>query len=67
MPERSPASFRDMSGFVYTDGEFQDGKPVMIDTLSFDIWRGGAWAGYRQFCQHFLAPLTLMAKVDARL
>ncbi|MFH0862014.1 MAG: SAM-dependent methyltransferase, partial [Candidatus Altiarchaeota archaeon] len=46
---------------------FQDGKPVMIDTLSFDIWRGGAWAGYRQFCQHFLAPLTLMAKVDARL
>ena len=25
------------------------------------------WAPYRQFCEHFLAPLALMAKVDVRL
>ena len=48
--------------------QFVDGKPVLIDTLSFDIYhKGKAWDGYRQFCQHFLAPLALAAHVDIRL
>jgi len=48
--------------------QFVDGKPVLIDTLSFDIYhKGKAWDGYRQFCQHFLAPLALASHVDIRL
>ncbi|MCX6055688.1 MAG: SAM-dependent methyltransferase [Chloroflexi bacterium] len=48
--------------------QFVNGKPILIDTLSFDIYRkGSAWDGYRQFCQHFLAPLALSALVDIRL
>ena len=48
--------------------QFYRGNPVLIDTLSFTIYRPGApWAAYRQFCQHFLAPLLLMAKVDIGL
>ena len=48
--------------------QFLRGKPVLIDTLSFDPYQEGqAWEGYRQFCQHFLAPLALMALVDIRL
>lgn len=45
-----------------------DGRPVLIDTLSFGPRRDGEpWVAYRQFCQHFLAPLALMALVDVRL
>jgi len=48
--------------------QFHRGKPVLIDTLSFDDYKEGKpWDAYRQFCQHFLAPLALMAKVDIRL
>jgi len=48
--------------------QFLRGKPVLIDTLSFDPYQDGQiWDGYRQFCQHFLAPLALMAHVDIRL
>ena len=48
--------------------QWVDGRPVMIDTLSFDIYkRGEAWVAYRQFCQHFLAPLALMSRVDVGL
>lgn len=44
------------------------GKPVLIDTLSFEILeKGKPWVAYRQFCQHFLAPLALMAYKDIRL
>ena len=43
------------------------GKPVLIDTLSFERYTGGPWVAYRQFCQHFLLPLTLMAYKDVRL
>jgi SAM-dependent methyltransferase len=44
------------------------GRPVWIDTLSFEIWREGSpWVPYRQFCQHFLAPLALVAHRDPRL
>lgn len=48
--------------------QFRDGKPIFIDTLSFEEYKDGvAWTAYRQFCQHFLAPLALMAKVDPSL
>ncbi len=43
-------------------------QPVFIDTLSFESYREGRpWVAYRQFCQHFLAPLALMSRVDVRL
>jgi len=48
--------------------QMHEGRPVFIDTLSFEpLAEGKPWAAYRQFCQHFLAPLALMAKIDARL
>jgi SAM-dependent methyltransferase len=48
--------------------QFQHGRPVLIDTLSFTRYvEGEPWVAYRQFCQHFLAPLALMAKVDLRM
>ncbi len=48
--------------------QFHHGKPVLIDTLSFEIYnQGQPWVAYRQFCQHFLAPLSLMASRDVRL
>ena len=44
------------------------GHPVLIDTLSFEKYvEGKPWVAYRQFCQHFLASLTLMAHTDVRL
>jgi hypothetical protein len=48
--------------------QFVQGKPLLIDTLSFEKYvEGRPWAAYRQFCQHFLAPLALMARRDVRL
>lgn len=48
--------------------QFVGGKPLLIDTLSFDLYQEGApWDAYRQFCQHFLAPLALASMVDIRL
>lgn len=48
--------------------QFHRGRPVLIDTLSVTAYREGEpWVAYRQFCQHFLAPLALMALVDVRL
>jgi len=48
--------------------DLETGKPVLIDTLSFEILpEGRPWVAYRQFCQHFLAPLALMAFKDVRL
>lgn len=48
--------------------QFLDGKPIFIDTLSFETYQEGLpWVAYKQFCQHFLAPLALMAKTDIRL
>ncbi len=58
-------SLKDASAF---NVQFQEGKPVFIDTLSFEIYPvNKPWIAYRQFCQHFLAPLALMARIDARL
>lgn len=59
-------------GFVLRDAsaynvQFVDGRPIFIDTLSFERYRDGEpWVAYRQFCQHFLVPLTLMARRDVR-
>lgn len=48
--------------------QFVHGKPTLIDTLSFETYKEGKpWDAYRQFCQHFLAPLALMSFVDIRL
>ena len=48
--------------------QFYKGKPIFIDTLSFEIYKPNTpWIAYRQFCQHFLAPLALMKYVDPRL
>jgi hypothetical protein len=47
---------------------YHHGRPVLIDTLSFEILQEGQpWVPYRQFCQHFLAPLSLMAYRDVRM
>ncbi len=60
-------------GMVLKDGsaynvEFLDGRAVLIDTLSFERYREGEpWVAYRQYCQHFLAPLALMSRTDVRL
>lgn len=47
--------------------QFLRGRPVLIDTLSFEKLRMKPWIAYRQFCQHFLAPLLLMARRDHRM
>jgi len=48
--------------------QFVDAKPVFLDTLSFAKYNEGElWVAYRQFCQHFLAPLVLMVRKDVRL
>ena len=45
--------------------QFLGSQPLFIDTLSFAPYvEGEPWIAYRQFCQHFLAPLALMAYVD---
>jgi len=58
-------SLKDASAFNI---QFDAGKPVLIDTLSFEKYEvGQPWVAYRQMCQHFLAPLALMAMRDVRL
>jgi hypothetical protein len=48
--------------------QFHMGKPILIDTLSFETYREGEpWVAYRQYCQHFLAPLAVMSYTDVRL
>jgi ribosomal protein L11 methylase PrmA len=48
--------------------QFHNGRPLFIDTLSFEKYRDGSpWEAYRQFCQHFLAPLALIAYRDHRM
>ena len=48
--------------------QFFKGKPILIDTLSFEIYKENQpWVAYRQFCQHFLAPLSLITSRDIRL
>lgn len=48
--------------------QFHKGKPILIDTLSFEKYaEGRPWGAYKQFCEHFLAPLAVMALRDIRL
>jgi len=48
--------------------QFIDSKPIFIDSLSFEKYEEKKpWKAYRQFCQHFLAPLALMSYRDIRL
>ena len=47
--------------------QFLDGRPTLIDTLSFEKLRLEPWAAYGQFCRHFLAPLALISLRDPRL
>ena len=48
--------------------QYFNGKPIFIDTLSFEKYQEGRpWIAYLQFCQHFLAPLSLMSLRDIRL
>lgn len=58
-------TLKDASAF---NVQFRNGQPQLVDTLSFESLRAGEpWVAYRQFCQHFLAPLALMATRDVRL
>ena len=60
-------------GFVLRDAsaynvQFRDGRPLFIDTLSFERHEEGRpWKAYKQFCEHFLVPLVLMSMRDIRL
>lgn len=58
-------SLKDASAY---NVQFFKGKPVFIDTLSFEtLDETKPWVAYGQFCRHFLAPIALMAKKDIRL
>ncbi|MFC6230986.1 hypothetical protein ACFQI7_24480 [Paenibacillus allorhizosphaerae] len=58
-------TLKDASGY---NVQFHNGKPIFIDTLSFETYNeGDPWVAYRQFIQHFFAPLVLMNEVDIRL
>jgi hypothetical protein len=47
--------------------QFRGAQAVFIDTLSLGKQpEGEPWVAYRQFCEHFLAPLALMALRDIR-
>ena len=58
-------SLRDASAY---NVQFVHGRPILIDTLSFEVLdEDRPWVAYRQFCEHFLAPLALMSSRDVRL
>lgn len=45
--------------------QFIGTRPVMIDHLSFILYREGEyWHGHRQFCEQFLSPLLMQAHLD---
>ena len=52
-------------GFILKDASaynvtFHKGKPIFIDTLSFDFYEEGTpWRAYKQFIMHFFGPLVL--------
>ncbi|GIZ10124.1 class I SAM-dependent methyltransferase [Flavobacterium sp. UMI-01] len=50
-------TLKDASAFNIT---FHEGKPIFIDTLSFDFYKENSpWSAYKQFIMHFLGPLVL--------
>ena len=61
---RRGLTLRDSSAY---NVQFQGGRPVFIDTLSLEpLQEGEPWAAYKQFCEHFLLPLSLMTTRDIR-
>lgn len=52
-------------GFILKDASaynvtFYRGKPIFLDTLSFDFYEEGSpWRAYKQFITHFFGPLVL--------
>ncbi len=52
-------------GFILKDASaynvtFHQGKPIFIDTLSFDFYEEDTpWRAYKQFITHFFGPLVL--------
>ncbi len=52
-------------GFILKDASaynitFHNGKPIFIDTLSFDFYEEDKpWRAYKQFITHFFGPLVL--------
>ena len=62
---KADMSLKDASAYNI---QFLRGRAVLIDSLSFEVYKEGEpWTAYKQFCQHFLAPLALMALTDVRL
>lgn len=57
------------AGFSFTDSsayniQFSGAQPILMDVLSVRPYREGEyWSGYRQFCEEFLNPLLLSAKL----
>ena len=57
-------------GMILKDGssfniQWTGTRPVFVDVGSFTAHKPGEpWAGYRQFCRHFLFPLLLQAYKD---
>ncbi|MFI0490521.1 class I SAM-dependent methyltransferase [Flavobacterium sp.] len=50
-------TLKDASAFNIT---FHEGKPIFIDTLSFDFYQeNNPWLAYKQFIMHFFGPLVL--------
>ena len=50
-------TLKDSSAFNIS---FHEGKPIFIDTLSFDFYQeNNPWLAYKQFIMHFLGPLVL--------
>lgn len=48
--------------------QFVDGKPILIDITSFEIYEEGKpWQAYRQFCNEFLVPLALASYKSVEL
>ena len=57
-------TLRDASAY---NVQFEGHTPILIDTLSFErLGEDATWKPYRQFCEHFLAPLALMSRADPR-
>jgi len=57
-------SLKDCSAY---NVQFKGANPIFIDTLSFEPYvEGRPWVAFRQFCQHYLAPLALMSYRDVR-
>jgi SAM-dependent methyltransferase len=62
--ERSGFTLRDASAYNI---QVDRGRPILIDSLSIERLKPTEpWAAYRQFCQHFVAPLSLMVWRDVR-